>query len=240
MISTDATLGIKPPESALLFTILCPVGAYYAAGETFKAVSLLADPKYIRASKGGSGSFKMGSNYAPTLRIQQDAAERGLDQVLWLHGEDHQITEVGTMNLFMFWYNEQGEKELVTMGLDEGIVLPGITRSSLLGLARSWNEFKVTERTVTMKELVKAVHEGRMLEMFGSGTACVVSPVNMVHYQGEDLHIPTMDEGAPLASRFYKELTDIQYGRVPHEWCYPVIDNSFDEKDILRSSKRST
>lgn len=99
-------MGVAQSESALLFTILCPVGAYFAEGND--SVSLLADPSYTRAWPGGCGDRKMGSNYGPTIRVQSKAAQKGRQQVLWLYGDDNQITEVGTMNIFMFYINEKG------------------------------------------------------------------------------------------------------------------------------------
>lgn len=93
-------------ESALLYTILCPVGNYFAGGA--EAISLFADPAYIRAWPGGVGDRKMGSNYGPTIRVQSMASSRGRQQVLWLYGEDHQITEVGTMNIFIFYVKDNG------------------------------------------------------------------------------------------------------------------------------------
>lgn len=89
-----------------MFTILCPVGNYFSSGSD--AVSLLADPTYARAWPGGCGDRKVGSNYGPTIRVQKKASKRGLQQVLWLYGDDHQVTEVGTMNIFMFYINEDG------------------------------------------------------------------------------------------------------------------------------------
>lgn len=98
--------------------------------------------------------------------------------------DDHQLTEVGAMNLFILWKNAQGETELVTPPLD-GAILPGVTRDSILSLAREWGEFKVSERKLTMPELRDAVKENRVKEVFGAGTACIVSPVKMIEYQGE-------------------------------------------------------
>ena len=89
-----------------MYTILSPVGSYFS-GEA-KAVSLLADPQFTRAWPGGVGDRKMGSNYAPTIHVQKEAASKGLQQVLWLYGPDHQVTEVGTMNIFMFFVNDNG------------------------------------------------------------------------------------------------------------------------------------
>lgn len=106
-IPLQPTLGVASSDSALLYSILSPVGSYFKTGSN-GAVSLLADPSYTRAWPGGVGNRKMGSNYAPTINVQKEAAARGLQQVLWLYGEDHQLTEVGTMNIFMFYVNDQG------------------------------------------------------------------------------------------------------------------------------------
>uniref|UniRef100_A0A3P8X0P4 Branched-chain-amino-acid aminotransferase n=1 Tax=Cynoglossus semilaevis TaxID=244447 RepID=A0A3P8X0P4_CYNSE len=210
-IGTEPSLGVSRTGQALLYVIIGPVGPYFATG-FFNPVSLLADPSFVRACKGGVGSYKMGGNYGPTIMIQNEAVKQGCQQVLWLYGEEEEITEVGTMNLFIYWTNENGEKELVTPPLD-GIILPGVTRQSLLDLARSWGEFKVTERTVNMKELLGALDAGRVLEVFGAGTACVVCPVGSLLYKEKTYQIPTMENGPDLTKRFHKELTDIQTER---------------------------
>ncbi|XP_049639778.1 branched-chain-amino-acid aminotransferase, cytosolic isoform X3 [Suncus etruscus] len=215
-IGTEPSLGVKKPSKALIFVILSPVGPYFASG-TFNPVSLWANPKYIRAWKGGTGDCKMGGNYASSLYAQCEAAENGCQQVLWLYGEDNQITEVGTMNLFLYWINEDGEEELATPPLD-GIILPGVTRQSILDLARTWGEFKVSERYLTMSDLTSALKGGRVREMFGSGTACVVCPVSEILYKDQTLHIPTMDNGPKLASRILNKLSDIQYGKEESDW----------------------
>lgn len=102
------TLGVASSDSALLYTILSPVGSYFGKSTKSTGVSLMADPQYTRAWPGGVGDRKMGSNYAPTIHVQKEAANKGLQQVLWLYGEDHQLTEVGTMNIFMLFVNENG------------------------------------------------------------------------------------------------------------------------------------
>ncbi|KAB0349678.1 hypothetical protein FD754_014535, partial [Muntiacus muntjak] len=177
------SLGVKKPTKAMLFVILSPVGPYFSSG-SFNPVSLWANPKYVRAWKGGTGDCKMGGNYGSSLFAQCEAVENACQQVLWLYGEDNQITEVGTMNLFLYWINEDGEEELATPPLD-GIILPGVTRQSILDLAHKWGEFKVSERYLTMDDLTTAVEENRVREMFGSGTACVVCPVSTILYKGE-------------------------------------------------------
>ncbi|XP_060111978.1 branched-chain-amino-acid aminotransferase, cytosolic-like [Heteronotia binoei] len=219
-IGTEPSLGVARSTRALLFVILGPVGPYFATG-SFNPVSLLADPHFVRAWMGGVGDCKLGGNYGPTIYVQIEAAKEGCQQVLWLYGNDHQLTEVGTMNIFMFWKDQQGELELVTPPLN-GIILPGVTRQSLLDLAREWGEFKVSEKIITMADFIKGLEEKRVKEVFGSGTACVVCPVNKILYQGKPYHIPTMENGPEIAKRFLKELTDIQYGRVPSDWAEPI------------------
>ncbi|XP_075924611.1 branched-chain-amino-acid aminotransferase, cytosolic-like isoform X3 [Petromyzon marinus] len=220
-ISTEQTLGVSRPGRALLFVILSPVGPYFSTGG-FSPVALLADPQHVRAFKGGVGDCKLGGNYGPTIYVQNLAIQQGCQQVLWLYGDTEQITEAGTMNLFIYWINEQGEEELATPPLD-GIILPGVTRQSLLDLARQWGEFKVSERYITMADLQKGLREKRVKEMFGAGTACVVCPVDRVLYHGQNLHIPTMENDGPkIATRFLQVLTDIQYGRTESEWMHLV------------------
>ncbi|XP_059112325.1 branched-chain-amino-acid aminotransferase, cytosolic isoform X1 [Peromyscus eremicus] len=215
-IGTEQSLGVKKPSRALLFVILSPVGPYFSSG-TFNPVSLWANPKYVRAWQGGTGDCKIGGNYGASLLAQCEAAENGCQQVLWLYGKEDQITEVGTMNLFLYWINENGEEELATPPLD-GIILPGVTRQSIIELAQQWGEFKVCERYLTMDDLTTALEGNRVKEMFGSGTACVVCPVSDILYKGQMLHIPTMENGPKLASRILGKLTDIQYGRVESDW----------------------
>ncbi|RLN57354.1 hypothetical protein BBP00_00007542 [Phytophthora kernoviae] len=222
-ISTQASIGVSASQKAKIFIILSPVGPYYPEG--FNPVKLCATDRYVRAWPGGTGGYKLGANYAPGILPQYDAAEQGYSQNLWIFGPDHDITEVGTMNLFILWVNEQGEKELVTPPLTRGDILPGITRDSILHLTREWNEFKVTEGNINMKQLQKASKEGRIIEVFGSGTAAVVSPVSTINYMDEDLPIPldgTDSKSGKLAERVWKELSDIQYGRREHPWSVIV------------------
>uniref|UniRef100_A0A7M4F0B5 Branched-chain-amino-acid aminotransferase n=2 Tax=Crocodylus porosus TaxID=8502 RepID=A0A7M4F0B5_CROPO len=220
LIGIEPSLGVKKPTKALLYVILSPVGPYFASG-SFNPISLWADPKYVRAWKGGTGDCKLGGNYGSSIYAQHEAIEQGCQQVLWLYGEDHQITEVGTMNLFLYWKNEDGEEELATPPLD-GIILPGVTRQSILDLARLWGEFKVSERYITMSDLTTALEENRVKEMFGAGTACIVCPISKILYKNENLHIPTMENGPQLATRFLNKLTDIQYGREDSDWAMLV------------------
>ncbi|KAJ1933725.1 branched-chain-amino-acid transaminase bat2, partial [Linderina pennispora] len=224
VIATENTLGVHAANSAKLFVITSPCGPYFPTG--FKAVSLYCDETNVRAWPGGVGNRKLGANYAPSVAPQAAAEKKGYQQILWTIGEDHELMEVGTMNLFVYWKNEQGELELVTPPLD-GTILPGVTRDSILELARSWGGIKVSERKVNMKQVAKASDEGRLLEVFGAGTACVVTPVNRIHFQGKDYVIPLdpakpESQAGPLAARVYDTLTGIQYGEIESDWSVLV------------------
>jgi len=216
MISLDTTSGDMDLNKALLFVISSPVGPYFKSG-TMQPVSLLADEQYVRSVYGGMGEYKAGGNYGPTVYIQKKAEEAGCSQVLWLYKDE--VTEVGTMNLFMHWINDDGEQELITPPLD-GLILEGITRKSVFEMATQWEEFPVREKKVMMKDVARASSENRVLEMFGVGTACVVCPVNKILYNKQLLQIPS-DE-LKLSKRIFKELLDIQHGRIPHKWTQIV------------------
>jgi branched-chain amino acid aminotransferase len=222
MISTSTSLGVHASRSAKLFVITSPVGPYYKTG--FKPVSLLADSKNVRACKGGTGAYKLGSNYAGTIWPALQAEKKGYSQVLWL--VEDQISEVGTMNLFFFWINENGEKELITPPLTDGTILPGVTRASVLDLARQWGDFKVTEANFTMTQVAKALSEGRVLEAFGAGTAAIISPINRIHYKGADLTVPLGTQGSSsageLAQRLLDTMSAIQYGETSSPWSVPL------------------
>lgn len=228
IIATEPSLGVKPPDSAMLFVITGPVGPYFSTG-TFQPVSLLADASFVRAWPGGIGDCKAGGNYGPTIYALKLAQSKGCSQCLWLY--KNQVTEVGTMNFFMYWINDAGEEELITPPLN-GLILPGITRKSLLELAREWDEFKVTEKSFTIQDLAKAAEEGRVKEIFGAGTACVVCPIDQILYEDKYINIEAAHTiGFPVAKRFYDELTDIQYGRKHHAWNYHVAKQNMKKVD---------
>jgi len=220
-IATQPTLGVSSPGQLKLFVICSPVGPYYPTG--FKPVKLLADPAYCRAWPGGTGANKVGGNYAPGIQAARLATDKGYAQILWLFGKEHYVTEVGTMNQFFFWQRKDGKKELITAPLD-GTILPGVTRDSILELARDWKEFEVTERPFTINEVVEAVKEKRMIEAFGAGTAAVVAPVEGFEYEGQYHPIPVdkQKQIGALTQRFADTIMGIQYGRIPHKWSVVV------------------
>ncbi|KAH0795758.1 branched-chain-amino-acid aminotransferase, cytosolic isoform X1 [Histomonas meleagridis] len=221
MIGTTPSLGLKKCDQCLLYIILSPVGHYYTTG--FKPISLWACNEYCRAWPGGTGNFKVAPNYGITVMPGEIAHEKNCQQVLWLYGKEEYITEVGSMNIMGVWINENGEKELVTAPVSKHLILPGVTRDSVLELARMEKDIKVSEEEWKIGDLIKALNEKRVLEVFGTGTAAIISPVNKIIYNDKcydipvDLDNPNATIG-PFAHMIYDKLRNIQYGVVNHKW----------------------
>jgi branched-chain amino acid aminotransferase len=217
MIAADPYLGVRPSQSYLLYVITSPVGAYYPEG--FNPISIMVEDRYVRASQGGVGEAKTGGNYAATLLSQIDARRQGYTQVLWLDGRERRyVEEVGTMNIFF-----RLDDEVITSPLT-GTVLPGVTRDSVLEVLRQWGECRVTERRLAIDEVTDAARSGRLREVFGTGTAAVVSPVSQFAYKGEVYRVGDGQTG-PLSRRLFDHINDLQHGRLPDPlgWA-PRID----------------
>ena len=215
VISMDPFLGVRASYTYRYFVILSPVGAYYPEG--FNPVKIWVTKQHVRAVRGGIGEAKTPGNYAASLYAGEKAHEQGYTQVLWLDGvEQRYIEEVGSMNIFFVI-----DDEIITPALN-GSILPGITRNSVLQLAGHWG-LRASERQITIDELVDAHKSGRLQEIFGTGTAAVISPVGELHY-GEDSFTVADGQVGPLSKRLYQTITDIQYGRAedPIGWIEPV------------------
>lgn len=220
VVATHRFLGLSAPQDLLLFVITSPVGPYYKTG--FEPIRLTSDTPFVRAWPGGTGNSKVGGNYGPTMKAQAEAAARGYSQVLWLFGDDELVTEVGAMNVFFFIKNKETQRpELITPPLSSGDILPGVTRDSILALAKSWGEFDVSERAPSIHEIKEAAADGRLMEAFGAGTAAVVTPISCIEYKGEDIDVPAT---GPLTKRIWDEITGIQYGKVegPAGWSHKI------------------
>lgn len=216
MIASEPHLGVRPAKEYIYFVILGPVGAYYSEG--FNPVKILVEDHYIRASKGGVGEAKTAANYASSLYAAEQAHKKGFTQVLWLDGiERKYVEEVGTMNMFFLI-----EDELVTAPL-EGTILPGVTRSTVIEIVKTWGDYKVSERRLTIDEVMSAARDGKLKEAFGSGTAAVISPVGEIVYKGEPVKVADGGTGK-LAQKLFDEITSIQYGlkEDTHGWVDPV------------------
>lgn len=210
-IGIDPYLGVSAAQEYLFYIILSPVGAYYASG--LAPVKIYVESRYVRAVKGGLGFAKTSANYAASLLAGEEAHRHGYSQVLWLDGrEGKYIEEVGAMNIFFMI-----DGVLITPPL-EGSILPGITRDSVITLARDFG-IPVQEERITIGEVTDAIRNNRMSEAFGTGTAAVVSPVGEFYFEGEPYVIGTGGMGQ-LSERLYNTLTGIQYGELndPYGW----------------------
>src|SRR5690625_1237867 len=211
VISTEPFLGVAPSQHYKFIIIMSPVGSYYKEG--IKPVKIAVENEYVRAVKGGTGEAKTGGNYASGLMAQEVVAESGFAQVLWLDGvEKKYIEEVGSMNVF---FKINGE--IITPALN-GSILQGITRDSTLKLLHHWG-LPVTERKISMEELIEAHKNGTLEEAFGTGTAAVISPIGQLTWKNEDFIINNNETGE-IAKRLYDILSGIQYGKVedPFDW----------------------
>ena len=215
VISTDPHLGVAPSKTYLFIIILSPSGAYYESG--LAPVGIWIEDEYVRAVRGGMGFAKTGGNYAASLAAQVKAHDSGYSQALWLDGVERKyIEEVGSMNI-MFKINGK----VVTPMLN-GSILPGITRNSILHLCRDWG-YEVEERRISVDELIEAAHSGALEEVFGTGTAAVVSPVGKLRYKDDVIEIGGGKIGE-LTQKLYDELTGIQWGKKedPYGWRVTV------------------
>ncbi len=214
IVAADPAIGLHPAHSYVYFLILCPVGAYYAESGP---VSIVADEQFVRAAPGGLGAAKTPANYAASLLAAERAKEAGYTQVLWLDAVERRwIEEVGTMNIMARFGDE-----VVTPPLGDTI-LAGVTRDSALALMRSWG-LKVSERPIAIEAMIAAAKDGTLAEVWGTGTAAVVSAVGEIGWRGERVQVNGGKPGA-LTRRLYDGLTAIQYGEAPDPfgWTVPV------------------
>ncbi|WP_396625751.1 branched-chain amino acid aminotransferase [Luteitalea sp.] len=214
IIATEPFLGVRASKTYTFFVITGPVGAYYAGG--LKPVRIWVEKERVRAVKGGIGAAKAAANYVASLQVAEEARARGCDQVLWLDAIGHEyVEEVGTMNLCLVI-----DGTLVTPPLG-GSILPGITRETVLTMARDFG-LPVEERLVSITEVREAHASGRLQEVFGVGTAAVVSVVGTLASDEGDMVINGGNPG-PIANRLYDAITRIQYGLDPDPRGWRVI-----------------
>ena len=215
IIATDPFLGVRPSSTYIFCIILSPVGAYYPEG--LNPVKIWIEDEYVRAVRGGIGEAKTGGNYVASLRSQVKAHDEGHSQVLWLDGvERRYIEEVGAMNIF---FKINGT--VITPMLN-GSILPGVTRDSVIQLCKDWG-VPVEERRISIDEIFEAHKNGTLEEVFGTGTAAVISPVGQLRWED---HIMKVQDGGigPYSQKFYDTITGIQLGRIPdpHGWTVEV------------------
>jgi branched-chain amino acid aminotransferase len=215
IIAMDPFLGVRASYDYRFFIILSPVGAYYKEG--FDPVKIWVTEKYVRAVPGGVGDVKTAGNYAASLCASEEAHKLGFTQVLWLDGvERRYIEEVGSMNIFFVI-----DDEIITPALT-GSILSGVTRDTVIQLAAAWGK-PVTQRRISIEEVIEAHDTGKLQECFGSGTAAVISPVGEIKYKERLFKLGNGNVG-PWAKKFFDTITGIQYGRIddPKGWVVPL------------------
>ncbi|CAB4057374.1 E2.6.1.42 [Lepeophtheirus salmonis] len=211
LIGTEPALGVNPSNEAKLYVLL-----YH----------ILVDAVLL----------KMGCNYAPTLWTQSIASSHNCAQNLWLFGEDHEITEVGAMNIFIYLINRKtGLKELVTPSLEKGLILPGVVRRSIIELSQEIfkNEFVMSEKSINMNELLEALKEERLIEIFGAGTAATICPIKGIHYDGVMHKIP-FENPEKVSNRIRSKLEDIFYGKINHSWAVEIESWNLEKQESIR------
>jgi len=212
MFATDEFIGVKPSQTYKFVIFTGPVGPYYA-----RPVSLIAETEYVRASQGGTGEAKCAGNYAASLLPAKKANDAGYDQVLWLDAKEYKyIQEVGTMNIFFVI-----DGKVVTPATD-GNILRGITRESIIAILRD-KGFDVTERPITIDEIVEAHQKGQLQEVFGTGTAAVVAKVNKIKYNDIVMNLPPITDDS-VGQQAKKEINLLRSGKIEDKrgWIVPV------------------
>lgn len=220
MVSTDPCVCVRPADDFLFYVVAGPSGPLFS--EAADPVAILVEDEDTRAFQGGLGEAKTSANYAHSFRAHRRAAQKGYAQVLWLDARERRyVEEVGTMNIFFLFGDE-----LATPALN-GTILPGITRDSVLKLARSWG-MKVSERAISIDEVLDGARSGRLTEAFGTGTAAIVSSVGRFGYKGRDYLVNGGRRG-DLTRRIYREISGIQRGDIPDRfgWVTPVRTKDF-------------
>ena len=213
MLATDEFIGVKTAEKFTFLVITSPAGPYYS-----KPVSIYVQDKYVRAFPGGTGYIKSAGNYGLCMYPTQQIKEMGYDQVLWTDGYEHKyVQEIGTMNVLF----RIGDK-IVTPDLEQGTILAGVTRDSILTLLRE-KGVTVEERPISIDELKEAHKAGQLKEAFGAGTAASIAPISELTIHGEHMVMPPVEQWE-TANWLKAELSDIRYGRKEdtHGWIFHV------------------
>lgn len=217
IFADEAFLGVRSAHHFKFVIICSPVGPYYAmgAGEGLPATSIFVEEEFVRAVPGGTGFAKVGGNYAGALKAQEKAAAAGCEQVLWLDAIEHAyVEEIGTSNAFFVI-----DDEIITAPL-HGTILPGVTRDSVIALLKKWG-LNIQERRLRIDDVAAAARDGRLKEIFATGTAAVISPVGRL--VAKDSAVTVGDgKAGPLALRLYETLYGIQTGKAPDDMGWTV------------------
>lgn len=210
--ATDEYVGIRPSEKYTFIIFTCPVGAYYS-----EPLRVRIESFYTRAAEGGVGQAKTAGNYAASLYPAKQAQQEGYHQLIWTDAKEHKyIEESGTMNIIF----HIGDK-LITPEVS-GTILPGITRDSVLSIARDWG-YEVEERKVSVNEIVTALDTGTLKDAFGAGTAATIAQIHTIGVNGKDYQLPRTED-REFSNKVFNYLNDLKKGLVedPYNWVKKV------------------
>ncbi len=214
MFATDEMVGVKPSDTFKFLIICLPVGPYYP-----KPIKLLVENHFIRAAPGGVGEAKTAGNYAAAMYPSKLARDQGYDQIIWLDAiHNKYVQEVGTMNIFFVFKDE------VVTPATTGTILKGITRDSALEILRT-NGHNVSEREISIDEVLQKYHAGELVEVFGTGTAALIASVEEIQYDHEIIKLSP--DHWDLSNSIRDEINGMRYGTIEDKrgWTIPVKEN---------------
>ena len=213
LFATDEFIGIRRSSHYKFIIFTSPVASYYT-----EPVKVYASDEYVRAFPGGTGFAKTAGNYARAIKPVEDINKKGYQQILWLDGiEKKYLQEIGTMNIFIII-----DGVVITPSLEEGTILPGVTRNSVISLLKEW-DIPVEERKISIDEVADAYNSGHLQDAFGAGTAATISPIKAIGYKEDEFTMPPLDE-RPISTRLLEALTAIKNGEVEdtHGWLRTI------------------
>jgi len=213
MFASDPYLGVAASSTYKYVVLTCPVGPYFA-----KVLRVKIEDQFTRAAEGGFGYAKAAGNYGGAMLPAKKAVEEGFDQLIWTDGKEHKyIEEMGAANVMFVL-----DGKLITPSLDLNTILDGVTRNTVITLARDW-DYPVEERRVSVAEIIEGAKSGKLTDAFGAGTAATIAPVGSISYQGEEYFLSD-PKTREFSQKVLSTLDGIRYGRTedPHGWNYMV------------------
>jgi branched-chain amino acid aminotransferase len=213
LIGTEGFLGVRPANEALFFILLSPVTSYFSSQS--KPLKIWVEDKALRAAPGGLGATKAGANYASSLQAALKAKNEGYNQVLWLDVNKEYVDEVGTMNVFFVFKNE-----IVTPSLN-GSILAGNTRDAVIKLLAD-RKTPVVERRLKLSEVLQAWENKTLLEVFGTGTAAIISPIGEFYFRDKNYQVANGKPG-PIATEMFETLSKIHRGETVDKFNWMFI-----------------
>ncbi len=213
MFGTEPFLGVKPSDSYRFMIITSPVGNYYDG-----AIKVKVEMEYTRAAKGGTGTAKAAGNYGAALYPAKMGQDKGYRQLVWTDAAEHKyIEESGTMNIFFVI-----DGKIITPSLDSGTILAGVTRDSIIQVAKAWG-WPIEERKISVEEVVENINNKKLTEVFGAGTAATIAQIQLMHIGGIDYTLPEV-ETREFSNKVGKYLSDLRTGKIddPFGWVVRI------------------